>query len=297
MASYFQIQTLVIVAFSVLFASGLCMGYYFIARRTFPGFGAWALGANLSALSFFLLALRDIVPDFISIIVANGLGILSVFLMYYGFKSFAEEKVEPRLHIIGMVLYSLILFPYFTYVSPDLNFRIVLVSFATGAYFFVSALVHYRAARRKLNRLNLLVVGSLAALVCLRLSRGLFYLFSENIGNGYMSSGILSGLFILVLIMLSVCLVIGLMQLNSERLEAENDELIIKLQRSFEEIRTLKGILPICMYCKKIRDDMGYWNQLEMYISSHSEADFSHAICPGCADKHYPELNLYRKPG
>jgi hypothetical protein len=57
-----------------------------------------------------------------------------------------------------------------------------------------------------------------------------------------------------------------------------------------EEIRSLKGIIPICANCKKIRDDKGYWHQVELYIRSHSEADFSHSLCPDCMKKLYPDL-------
>ncbi|MBJ6724556.1 PAS domain-containing protein [Geomesophilobacter sediminis] len=57
------------------------------------------------------------------------------------------------------------------------------------------------------------------------------------------------------------------------------------------EIRHLKGLLPICMYCKKIKDDAGYWNQLEVYLSSHSDVDFSHGLCPNCAAEAFAELS------
>ena len=63
-----------------------------------------------------------------------------------------------------------------------------------------------------------------------------------------------------------------------------------ELQNALSEIRTLSGLLPICASCKKIRDDKGYWNQLELYIRDHSEAEFSHSICPTCADKLYGDL-------
>lgn len=58
------------------------------------------------------------------------------------------------------------------------------------------------------------------------------------------------------------------------------------------KVKTLSGFLPICASCKKIRDDKGYWNQIEIYIKEHSEADFSHSICPGCAKKLYPDLEI-----
>ena len=73
------------------------------------------------------------------------------------------------------------------------------------------------------------------------------------------------------------------------RAEDEREKLILKLQDALGEVRTLSGLLPICASCKKIRDDQGYWNQIEDYISSRSRATFSHGICPECAKKLYPE--------
>jgi hypothetical protein len=62
------------------------------------------------------------------------------------------------------------------------------------------------------------------------------------------------------------------------------------LQRALQEKKFLSGLLPICAACKKIRDDQGYWNQIEWYISHHSAAEFSHGICPECLQQLYPEL-------
>ncbi|HAS82139.1 MAG TPA: response regulator [Verrucomicrobia bacterium] len=69
-------------------------------------------------------------------------------------------------------------------------------------------------------------------------------------------------------------------------LAAKNAE----LQEALDHIRTLRGIIPICAVCKKIRDDKGYWNQVEEYVSKHTEAEFSHGICPGCAHSFYPDI-------
>ncbi len=65
----------------------------------------------------------------------------------------------------------------------------------------------------------------------------------------------------------------------------EREKLIIELQEALAKVKTLKGLLPICAWCKKIRDDQGYWQQIEVYIRDHSEADFSHGMCPACAQK------------
>lgn len=78
----------------------------------------------------------------------------------------------------------------------------------------------------------------------------------------------------------------------TERILAEKAkvELIDHLQEALDRVNLLSGMLPICASCKKIRDDKGYWNQIETYIRDHSEAEFSHGICPECAKKLYPEF-------
>lgn len=77
------------------------------------------------------------------------------------------------------------------------------------------------------------------------------------------------------------------------RSNRRNEEIINELNRALAEVKTLTGLLPICSICKKIRDDKGYWKQIEQYISDHSDAEFSHSICQECAAKYYPEMDLY----
>lgn len=62
------------------------------------------------------------------------------------------------------------------------------------------------------------------------------------------------------------------------------------LAKALSEIKQLRGIIPICALCRKIRDDEGFWQQVEVYISQHTDAVFSHGICPECAEKSYPEV-------
>jgi PAS domain S-box-containing protein len=71
--------------------------------------------------------------------------------------------------------------------------------------------------------------------------------------------------------------------------DKERERLIAELQEALAKVRTLSGMLPICSKCKKIRDDKGYWNQIEIYIRERSEAEFSHGICPECAKLLYPD--------
>lgn len=71
---------------------------------------------------------------------------------------------------------------------------------------------------------------------------------------------------------------------RTEELEAKN----VKLAEAMANIRTLKGLVPICAHCKKIRDDAGYWHQVETYVHDHTEAEFSHGLCPDCIPQFFP---------
>ncbi len=73
-------------------------------------------------------------------------------------------------------------------------------------------------------------------------------------------------------------------------LEKQRQQELQELQKALAEIKVLKEILPICSYCKKIRDDKGYWEKLEVYIQEHGGTSFSHGVCPECARKHHPDV-------
>ena len=75
-----------------------------------------------------------------------------------------------------------------------------------------------------------------------------------------------------------------------KRAEAERERLIGELRNALSNVKTLSGLLPICASCKKIRDDSGYWNQIESFVRDHSQAEFSHGICPDCMRTIYPDI-------
>ncbi len=78
--------------------------------------------------------------------------------------------------------------------------------------------------------------------------------------------------------------------IERKRIENEKAKVIVELQEALAKVKLLSGFIPICSSCKKIRDDTGYWQQLEAYIQQHSDAEFSHSICPDCCKRLYPEL-------
>lgn len=95
--------------------------------------------------------------------------------------------------------------------------------------------------------------------------------------------------------LLAYLMAISIIFLIYKKTEKQKYKALAELKEALQNIKVLKGFLPICATCKKIRDDKGYWNQLESYIKEHSEAEFSHGICPECAEKKYPEYFSYKK--
>ena len=100
------------------------------------------------------------------------------------------------------------------------------------------------------------------------------------------------GIVVTIMIIFVNILLVNFFQGKLENMTGELIEKNRDLEKALKEVKRLSGLLPICAHCKKIRDDKGYWKQIEIYIQEHSEADFSHGICPDCAKKLYPGMKL-----
>ncbi|MBW1777852.1 MAG: hypothetical protein JRJ54_09705 [Deltaproteobacteria bacterium] len=96
-----------------------------------------------------------------------------------------------------------------------------------------------------------------------------------------------------------VCLSLGILTVVTKEMKAEEEreQLVSSLQDALSKVKTLQGLLPICASCKKIRDDTGYWNQIESYLEDHSDLSFSHSVCPECFKKLYPTFKQKEKSG
>ena len=101
----------------------------------------------------------------------------------------------------------------------------------------------------------------------------------------FIRAALITGIFAITLIILGVSIFFKVTNPILIRLKRN----VENLRSALKEVKVLRGILPICSFCKKIRDDDGYWNQVEVYIKQRSDADFSHSICPACLKKHYPK--------
>jgi len=89
--------------------------------------------------------------------------------------------------------------------------------------------------------------------------------------------------------------VTALISWHRKKIEIQREGMILELKEAHSRIKILSGFLPICAYCKKIRDDQGQWHQMEAYIRNHSQAEFSHGMCPDCAERVLGELSEIKK--
>jgi hypothetical protein len=102
----------------------------------------------------------------------------------------------------------------------------------------------------------------------------------------FIKAGLICGLLGIMAIIIGTVIFIKV----TEPLIVKLHNTVAELQNVLADVKQLSGLLPICAYCKKIRDDKGYWNQIEAYLQKHTEAEFSHGICPDCEKKIYADL-------
>jgi len=278
----FDVRTLSIISSIISLILCICMIYVSQTRKTYNGFTQWTIASILHVFALSLLGLRSILPDFITIIVANTLIIAGNGFIAYGLELFTNSTRRIWL-FISLTISMVILFLYFTYYSPDVNARIIIISAIMSIYCGYSGYIVHKYVPRLIDDQNrfLVVVFSIQAIwMVLRIIQTAFI---ENPIVDFMNAPAFHGITVMVFFSGNIFIIIGLIVLNFQRVEFD-------LSAAMAEVKTLRGMIPICSSCKKIRDDQGIWNQIEVYIRDHSEADFTHSICPECIKKLYPEF-------
>jgi uncharacterized membrane protein (UPF0182 family) len=164
----------------------------------------------------------------------------------------------------------------------------VIIMTASLALQAVNVLLALRLILRTKRYLAGGVIISAVVLMTFRRSLSLYRYYTGDLFMTDMVAEIVA-LIVSVLFLLGILYATRIIE-SEVRTRNEKEDIIGELRSALAEIKTLKGIIPICASCKKIRDDRGYWNRLELYISEHSDAEFSHGICPDCAGRLYPDL-------
>jgi hypothetical protein len=283
MKGYLDIRTLSFVGGIISSILFLIMFYVYMTRKTYPGFREWVISFLLVLTTWILVSLRGIVPDYLSVVVANLFGAAYIMLIDYGLIAFTAGKQRMGWHIFSLA-FLMTTFLYFTYYSPNVNIRIIIFCCIIVAYCIRCIIVVYMRIPLILPSSNPLLIFALSLAAFWYTVRFFFTLFLEHKISDFMAAGAMHGLMIIVTLTAYILIALSLIIMTLQRVE--HDFLMAQ-----NEIKTLKGFLPICSSCKRIRDDKGYWNQIEAYISDHSEAEFSHGICPDCMKKLYPEFD------
>ena len=287
MGEYLNVRTLAFM--SAVVSAILCvpMGYIYVARRTYPGFGSWLCGVSFHTAGMLLLALRGHIPDVLSVIGANLFIALYLVLLTRGVTAFVGGAQRTWVQVISMA-FLLVTSLYFTYVIPSVSIRIVIFSAVMIPYGIWVGWIVTRRVPVLLHSMNWFLTVAVGAFVCWLIVRIVLTLLFERAMDELMSPSLVQGVSLVIFTTLNVLSILGLITLNFQRVE---DDLL----RSVDEIKTLRGIIPICSSCKKIRDDQGYWKQLEAYMKDHADITFSHGICPECMEKLYSTLKIGEK--
>src|SRR3989339_154647 len=216
-----DLRSLILCLVVVAVTLTLCMLYFLSERKTYPGFLHWTLGFFLFSTGIVIIGLREFLSDFISIVLGNVLISGSSIFFYSGFAAFVQRKINLYIHLSALILYTFCI-SFFTYIIPSLLIRIILVSILIIIYCILMLRILSKDIRALLGKASPLLAGTLMALalfIGLRTVYNLVIRFMDM--GGYSRVLIIEPFTALVFIILLITLVIGLIQLNYQKLEKD----------------------------------------------------------------------------
>lgn len=277
-----DIRTLCLATGLILVVIAAYLAWFRSVNHRLVGADWWALGAFAGGVGLILVGQRELWPDWSTVVLANlliGMFAMAVLLGLYRFLGIRFLAWRHAAWLTLLLACTL----YWTYVKPSVNARIVMIAFFVSAYCLpcVWLMLFHRSLRAA--RWNWLLVGAWTVTIFAHWLRAVWALLVEGEMASLMDASLVQGLSLLVFPITSFIIVTGLVFLSLQRMADD-------LRRARDEVRQLSGLLPICASCKRIRDDRGYWHQVEQYIQSHSGAEFTHGICPECMRQLYPRV-------
>lgn len=277
-----NVRTLSLISSIISIILSLCMLYVSKTRKTYKGFAQWTAASILYTIGLGLLCTRTILPDLISIIAANTIIIAGSGFIAHGLELFTNTPKKTG-YFIFITISMIVLFIYFTYFHPSINSRIIIISAIIIFYYIYSAFIVYKYVPCMIKTNNTFLVAVFIIQSVWLLIRIIQTLSIESVLMDFMNAPIFQSITVIVFFCGNILTTVGLIVLNFQRVEFD-------WTTAMAEVKTLRGLIPICSSCKKIRDDKGIWNQIEIYIRNHSDAEFTHGICPDCVKKLYPDF-------
>jgi hypothetical protein len=267
---------------------GFVMGIgLFVTARSYPnrirGMNLWAIASAGQGIGLTLLWLRDRIPDAISVVGGNTLVMLSVVLCYRAVVEFKGRRFAAAVSysLVGAVFISTV---YSTYIVPNITGRAIFTSAALTVPLAMAARLLLLDKRRP-KLFGQWLTGTIFLLSgMVTIARLVHLVFFGGTLTSLFTRNPMQDVFFVYQFVAVTMLTFGFVLMCNDRFNSE-------LAEALGRVKTLSGLLPICSSCKSIRDDHGYWQQIEGYVEQHSDAEFSHSICPGCAKALYPGLS------
>ena len=291
-----DIKTLLLSAVIVTMVYGWGLYLYQTNQKTFPGFRFWVASYFLISMGYLLLMMRASIPLYLSIIFGNFCFALGAILRLDGVYRFTKGFPLKKIYYLTLIP-LILLIGFFYFIIPDIVIRSSIIGIFS-AFMALNITYTFFITAPESNKKFFHTAAIITGFMGLTMLFGPLLFKAQSTGDMFSMGDTYATYYLIILayeISWGLCLVmINNQRVESELKEAERDlrETNIQLEKTIKEKITLSGLLPICSHCKKIRDDKGYWNHLESYIETHSEADFSHSICPECAKIHYPDIDL-----
>jgi hypothetical protein len=274
-----DVFTLTVAALATwVLATGLML-FKWRTGKTYPGFGHFVASISSVTIGSLLILFQGIKP-----LMSVGSGLVNLGALYalFGARRFLQIERSTIPYWLGLVL-THILHTISLFIYPDVNMRILVMSAFVSASCLLAGL---ELIRRRPSYLR----TSCTFTACALFINGLSFAFRASVVilqpvQTYFDAGVVQNVGFMASLVTAMLSSWGYVMMNSQRLEHDlevaSDELrtsLNDLQQRTGEIKVLSGLLPICASCKKVRDDQGYWQQIEGYIHDHSEAQFSHGL-------------------
>ena len=278
---------------------GLALLYYGRNHKTYPGFNFWTAGILAAALSYDAAFLRGLIPEWLSIMLVNCAAVLSGLFRLDGIMRFMRGNALGRRYYAVTVI-AIAIAGYFYFIRDDMTVRLQFLTVWVCVFTWWIAWVLIRSATATGKSLCYIAAGINIVYGLTMVGRTLCW---TGHANGLFDNSIYNSLFFTSVMVYELWLGLLIMMMNNQRTDRElrtsegmlRDH-VARLENAMSEVKVLKGLLPICCSCKRIRDDKGYWTQLESYIDEHSEARFTHGYCPECALATSKEIEGWRQP-
>ena len=275
-------------------AAGAALLWYF-GRRVEDSVGAeaWALGMALTSLFFLTALLRTALPAFVTVTVASGVAIISAGAMHRGACQICNRPFRWWWHVSVAVVFASAVEMFFQN-SPDrYSTRVVFAGSINVVQMLVVAATMWRRDATTSNeeqRARNLTAAAFAGAAALQLARVVAHVpFLGTHESTMVSDTWISKAAGLTFLAWSLLFPVLIAYLNTARAHSRLRSTIGDLQQALSEVKTLRGLLPICSSCRRIRETDDSWSPIEHYLHAHADVQLSHGMCPDCLRRLYPE--------